>query len=97
MGLNALDWDNDCVVFISQTGLTPYWQKVKKVLDADGKPKYLHLATLALVVLCLPQGNSEQERGFSVNKELLDVRSILINCRFLSKYTVCRNDDIVAF
>ena len=97
MGLDVLDCDNGCEVLASQIDLASYWQRVKEILDEDGKTKYLYLATLTLVVLCLPHGNSEAERCFFVNKQLLDVRSILLNCRFLFTYTVCQNFDTEVF
>ena len=50
-----------------------YWRDVKQIQDEDGNPKYFNLDTLALVILCLPHSNAEPERGFSVNKSLLDV------------------------
>ena len=96
-GLDVLNCDNECKALASQIDLTSYWEKVKQILDEDGKPKYLHLATLALVDLCLPHGNSKPEIGFSVNKQLLDVRSILLNRRFLFTYTTRQNFDIVVF
>ena len=47
MCLDVLSCDNNCKAFASQIDLTSYWQKVKEILDEDGKSKYLHLATLA--------------------------------------------------
>ena len=64
IGLDVLDCDNDCEDFASQIDLKLYWNEVKEILDEDGKPKYLHLSTFALVILCILDDNSEPE-GFS--------------------------------
>ena len=70
MCLDVLSCDNNCKAFASQIDLTSYWQKVKEILDEDGKSKYLHLAILH-VVICLLHENTEPGRSFSVNKLLL--------------------------
>ena len=44
------------------------------LVDEDGKQKYANLARLALQLL-LPHGNADPERGFSVNKRLLEKHS----------------------
>ena len=49
-----------------------YWRKVILLVDEDGKQKYANLARLALQILLLPRGNADPERGFSVNKRLLE-------------------------
>ena len=45
------------------------------LVDEDGKQKYANLARLALQILLLPHGNVDPERGFSVNKRLLEKHS----------------------
>lgn len=58
MDLNVLNCDYECKAFAPQINLTSYCQETKDFLDEDEKPKYLHLATLALVALCLSHENS---------------------------------------
>ena len=49
-----------------------YWRKVRCIKDEDDNSKYGNLSNVALVLLLLPHGNSDPERGFSINKILLD-------------------------
>ena len=48
-----------------------YWLKVMEICDEDGKKKYLNLSLLAIYFLILPHGNADPEKGFSINKLLL--------------------------
>ena len=49
-----------------------YWSKIGKMLNESGNLKYPQLFQLVKVVLSLSHGNSVPERGFSINKILLD-------------------------
>ena len=49
-----------------------YWNKVSSVLNEDGNPRYCHLSKLPLTILLLPHGNVDRERGFSINKKILE-------------------------
>ena len=49
-----------------------YWRKIGELVDEDGGKKYTELANLALTVCSLSHGNAAPERGFSVNKALLE-------------------------
>ena len=49
------------------------WRKICKILSDDGLQKYTQLICLVKCILSLSHGNSTQERGFSVNKYLLEV------------------------
>ena len=49
------------------------WRKICKILSDDGLQKYAQLICLVKCILSLSHGNSTQERGFSVNKYLLEV------------------------
>ena len=44
----------------------------------DGSLKYLKLTALAKCVICISHGNSDSERGFSLNKTLLSFHGALI-------------------
>ena len=48
-----------------------YWKKIGELVYEDGSKKYSQLANLALTVCSLSYGNAP-ERGFSINKALLD-------------------------
>jgi hypothetical protein len=46
--------------------------------DSEGNLKYSHLAKLCFCVLSLPHGNADPERGFSLNKNILNVHGFSI-------------------
>ena len=49
-----------------------YWAKIGKKLDGNDSMKYPQLFLLVKFVLSLSRGNSVPERGFYINKILLD-------------------------
>ena len=49
-----------------------FWVEVGDIKNSDGKPKFKILSKLALTCLCLSHGNADPERGFSLNKHLLE-------------------------
>ena len=49
-----------------------YWRSIGGMLNCDGKPKYVQLFQLAICILSFSDGNAVPERGFSINKKLLD-------------------------
>ena len=51
--------------------------------DENGMKKYKHLSALALTILTLSHGNADPERGFSINKRLLDIHSVQIGQHML--------------
>ena len=56
-----------------------YWLDVSKMCDeSTGKPKYLNLWKLIQCILVLPHGNTDPERGFSINKYVLQVHGLQI-------------------
>ena len=55
-----------------QVDAESYWMKVMGIKDEDGKLKFWHLGMLALCVLTIPHGNADPERGFSINKKMLE-------------------------
>ena len=59
----------------SNIGAEAYWNKVSSILNEDGNPRYCHLSKLTLMILLLPHGNAEPERGFSVNKKIFEKHS----------------------
>ena len=55
-----------------------YWSKIGKIRDDARQYKFKHLASLANFVLSLSHGNAAPERGFSLNKKLLDIHGTTI-------------------
>ena len=55
-----------------------YWSKIGKICDDAGQYKFKHLASLANCALSLSHGNAAPERGFSLNKKLLDIHGTSI-------------------
>ncbi|XP_065281218.1 uncharacterized protein [Dermacentor albipictus] len=53
------------------------WAKVFQRKSAAGEQKYPLLAKLVKALLSLPHGNADCERGFSINKHLLEGRASL--------------------
>ena len=56
----------------SKIDVETYWRKIGFMVDEDGNPKYSYLSKFALTVMLLPQGNADAERGFFINKKLLE-------------------------
>ena len=57
-----------------------YWTDVSQITDeTTGKPKYGKLSKLAFCIFVLPHGNSEPERGFSINKHMLQIHGNAVN------------------
>lgn len=52
-----------------------FWKSVAEFKGLDGKLCFLELAELSLHCLCISHGNAVPERGFSLNKYLLEDRS----------------------
>ena len=51
-----------------------YWMDISKITDeSTGNMKYAKLCKLVFCVLLLPHENPEPERGFSINKHLLQI------------------------
>lgn len=52
-----------------------YWNRVGAFVGTDGKCCFAELAALAKDCLCVSHGNAVPERGFSINKQILQDRS----------------------
>jgi len=48
-----------------------YWNKVLAITTTDGRPKYSTLAKLVKNILIISHGNSDVERGFSINQNIV--------------------------
>ena len=57
----------------SSVRIDHFWRRIGNLVNEYGAKKYHQLAKLAQCVLSVSHGNSTPERGFSVNKQLLDV------------------------
>lgn len=53
---------------------------ILKIKDVANNLKYQNLGKLVKALLCLPHGNADVERGFSVNKRILESTSSLNLC-----------------
>ena len=57
-----------------------YWTDVSHIADeTTSKPKYGKLSKLTFCILVLPHGNAEPERGFSINKLMLQIHGVAIH------------------
>lgn len=61
----------------SDEPIDKYWSAVSTYVGTDGKCCFVELATLAKHCLCVSHGNADAERGFSVNKYVLQDRGSL--------------------
>ena len=79
-----------------------YWSDIADIRDSiTGGFKYPKLSKLALhSILILPQGNSDPERGFSINKKMLDVHGsstkedTIIALRFIKDELILRGGPL---
>jgi len=55
-----------------------YILQVSNLKDSEGNLKYSHLAKLCFCILSIPHGNADPERGFSLNKNILNVHGFSI-------------------
>ena len=65
------DGDNDNDGFFKR--LDDYWITVSEILDENGKKKYSDLWVLVKCVMLISHGNADPERGFSINKHMLNI------------------------
>ena len=68
-------WHNTSTHFVR---IDYYSSKIGKIRDDAGQYKFKHLASLANCVLSFSHGNAAPERGFSLNKKLLDIHGTSI-------------------
>ena len=61
------DFKNECI----QVPIDQYWQHVGMMKKDDGKFKYQQLFALVKCCLAISHGNAAPERGFSINKHIL--------------------------
>lgn len=61
----------------TKTCIESYWTEVSAFVGTDGKLCLAELATLAIDCLCVSHGNAIPERGFSINKHLMQDRTQL--------------------
>lgn len=64
-------------VFPQSQRVDHYWRNIFSICDSVGRKKYTYLSVLVKALLSIPHGNADVERGFSVNKLMLDNRSNL--------------------
>jgi len=49
-----------------------YWSQVAKQKDGLGTPKYINLMFVVKAALCISHGQADVEKGFSLNKHIVD-------------------------
>jgi len=49
-----------------------FWSQVFKQKDGLGNPNYVNLVVVVKAVLCISHGQADVERGFSLNKHIVD-------------------------
>lgn len=90
--------DNETERFIP---INLFWNKVSKIEDIDGKFMFTSLCKLLFTFLSISHGNATPERGFSLNKFVLDDRTslsedVLISLRIIKDQLKC-SEDIIEF
>lgn len=70
-------WGDDGTCAVMYCNVDEYWHKVMMLTDSRGQPKYPALAQVVKMVLSLSHGQSDVERGFSINKRILNDRTAL--------------------
>lgn len=70
-------YQNVSILYEPTKCIDNYWTTVGAFVDTDGKCCLAELAALAIDCLCVSHGNAIPERGFSINKQLLQDRSQL--------------------
>ena len=73
-----------------------YQRKIGKILSDDGLEKYTQLICLVKCVLSLTHGNSTLERGFSINKYLLEVHRSSTSEKTLESFCFVK-DEVCCF
>jgi hypothetical protein len=53
-----------------------YWSQVSKQKDGLGHPKYVNLMVVVKAALCVSHGQADVERGFSLNKLIVDEKRV---------------------
>lgn len=62
---------------IEKTKIDVFWYKISQITDQHENLKFKELGKLALAVLSVSHGNAVPERGFSLNKQILQNRELL--------------------
>ena len=65
--------------------------------DSIGNPKFAKLSTLALCLFVLPHGNSDPERGFSMNKHFLKVHGTSLKEDTITALRLIKDDVILLY
>jgi hypothetical protein len=68
---------DDGTAYIKYKRVDYYWHRVMQMTDNRGDPKYPTLAAVVKMALSLSHGQADVERGFSINKHILNDRSLL--------------------
>ena len=77
--------------FEGYCGMDEIWQKVETMVDSDGSLKYPQLFALMKYVLSLSHGNAVPERGFSMNKIMLESHGYTIDNDTIAALRLVKN------
>ena len=69
--------NKDGTGYVEYRDVDEYWYKVMQLTDVRGKPKYPALANVVKMARSLSHVQADVERGFNVNKQLLNDRTLL--------------------
>lgn len=64
--------NEDGAGYVKYRHVDDYWHRVLQLTDGRGEPKYPDLAVVIKMALSLSHGQADIERGFSINKKILD-------------------------
>ena len=77
--------------FEGDCGIDKIWQKVEIMVDSDGSLKYPQLFALMKYVLSLSHGHAVPERGFSMNKIMLESHGYTIDNDTIAALRLVKN------
>ena len=63
--------------FVKYKRIDHYWHKILSITDNHGEAKYASLSVVVRLALSLSHGQADVERGFSVNKHVLNDRTVM--------------------
>lgn len=79
---------------VKYCGIDEYWWKIGTIKDENGHLKFKALSALMLGICTLSHGNADPERGFSINKHMLDThgtstsKKTIEALRFVKDYVI---------
>lgn len=75
--VKMLGSDSNSIKTCDEKEIQRFYEDIGNVEDLHGNKQYKNLAELAKTCLCINQTNADPERGFSINKEVIEGRVML--------------------